>query len=314
MSQDTKKHIEASLKSLDTEEFIDIHFYRPIGYRWALFFHKLGVSPNAITIASIFLGVGAGVCFYFSNLWIILLGILLLIWANMYDSADGQLARLTNQKSELGRILDGVSGDLWFISIYAAICLKLTFAEIPFSGGMQWGIYIWILAAAAGFFHATQACLADYYRNIHLFFLKGESGSELAHASVQKAIYEELSFRKTPIRKIFQFFYKDYTAKQEKNTPQFQEFFSYIRHHYPNHIPQWLREEFRKGSLPLMKYTNILTFNTRAIVLCLSILLNFPWVYFVFELIVMQGIYMYMVWKHESLCRRLTLKIKQNEQ
>ena len=48
--------LESTLKSLDTEEFIDIHFYRPIGYQWALFFNKLGVSPNSITIASIFIG------------------------------------------------------------------------------------------------------------------------------------------------------------------------------------------------------------------------------------------------------------------
>ena len=33
--------LESTLKSLDTEEFIDIHFYRPIGYQWALFFNKL---------------------------------------------------------------------------------------------------------------------------------------------------------------------------------------------------------------------------------------------------------------------------------
>ena len=46
--EETKKKpdIESTLKSLDTEEFIDIHFYRPIGYRWALFFNKMGVSPN----------------------------------------------------------------------------------------------------------------------------------------------------------------------------------------------------------------------------------------------------------------------------
>lgn len=59
--------LESTLKSLDTEEFIDIHFYRPIGYQWALFFNKLGVSPNSITIASIFIGITAGICFYFQE-------------------------------------------------------------------------------------------------------------------------------------------------------------------------------------------------------------------------------------------------------
>ena len=53
-------NLEATLKSLDTEEFIDIHFYRPIGYRWALLFNKLNVSPNSVTVASIFIGIAAG--------------------------------------------------------------------------------------------------------------------------------------------------------------------------------------------------------------------------------------------------------------
>ncbi len=90
--------LESTLKSLDTEEFIDIHFYRPIGYQWALFFNKLGVSPNSITIASIFIGIAAGICFYFQSLAINVIGMLLLIWANSYDSADGQLARMTDRK------------------------------------------------------------------------------------------------------------------------------------------------------------------------------------------------------------------------
>lgn len=312
MSLNKEKSIEASWKSMDTEEFIDIHFYRPIGYRWALFFNKLGVTPNAITIASIFLGVGAGICFYFNDLRITGLGILLLVWANMYDSADGQLARLTGQKSELGRILDGFSGDLWFLSIYVAICLRLTPEPLPFLSG-KWGLSIWILALAAGILHSNQACMADYYRNIHLFFLKGESGSELANSTQQKQIYTTLSFRKNPIKKVFQFFYKAYTAKQEKYSPQFQELFHCIRHRYGNTIPTWFREEFRKGSLPLMKYTNILTFNTRAIVLCVSLLFGVPWVYFLFEIVILQPLFYYMIHRHESLCRDLMRKLK-NEQ
>ena len=75
--------------------------------------------PNAVTIASIFLGVAAGVLFYYNDLWLNVLGMFLLVWANSYDSADGQLARMTKQFSRIGRILDGISGDLWFVTIYA---------------------------------------------------------------------------------------------------------------------------------------------------------------------------------------------------
>ena len=182
MSPEDKKLYQASLKSKDTEEWIDLLFYRPIGFRWALLFRRLGVSPNAVTIASIFLGVAAGVLFYFTSLPLNIIGIVLLVWANSYDSADGQLARLTGQKSELGRILDGMSGDCWFIAIYLAICLRL----MP-----TWSFWIFILAALAGYCHSKQAAMADYYRNIHLFFLLGKQGSELDNACQEKEKYNQ---------------------------------------------------------------------------------------------------------------------------
>lgn len=186
------KGLEATLKSTDTEEWIDLLFYRPIGYRWALLFRRLGVTPNAITIASIFLGIVAGILFYYNDLLINIIGMCLLVWANMYDSADGQLARMTGQKSEIGRILDGVSGDFWFISIYVAICLRLT---------PEWGYWIWLLAAVAGFSHSKQAAMADYYRNVHLFFLKGKYGSELDNSVQQRELYLSLSWKKDLVRK-----------------------------------------------------------------------------------------------------------------
>lgn len=68
-----------SLKSLDTEEHIDLAFYRPVGYMWACLARRLGVTPNVITIASIFLGIGAGIAFYYNNIWINIAGMLLLV-------------------------------------------------------------------------------------------------------------------------------------------------------------------------------------------------------------------------------------------
>ena len=76
-----KKGIEASFKSMDTEEFLDIYFNRPIGYAWALFFKKLKVHPNVVTILSIILGVGAGVMFYYPDMKHTVIGILLLMMA-----------------------------------------------------------------------------------------------------------------------------------------------------------------------------------------------------------------------------------------
>ena len=290
-----KPTLESTLKSLDTEEFIDIHFYRPIGYRWALLFNKMGVSPNAVTIASIVIGVAAGICYYPTDLAINILGMLLLVWANSYDSADGQLARMTGKKTPLGRILDGAAGDIWFITIYAAICLRLT---------PQWGIWIWVLAAITGIFHRKQAAMADYYRNVHLLFLKGKSGSELSYSPHLKEHYREMSWRREFIYKLFETFYINYTVGQEQLTPQFQRLMNKIRTQYAGQAPESFRVAFREKSLPLMKYTNMLSFNTRVIALFISLLIDLPWVYFLFEMTVLNAMLVYMIYTHEQFCKR----------
>ena len=37
----SNSEFKSTLKSSDTEEHIDIYFYRPIGYQWARFFRML---------------------------------------------------------------------------------------------------------------------------------------------------------------------------------------------------------------------------------------------------------------------------------
>lgn len=308
MNKEHIKHLReqyrSSLKSMDTEETFDLIFYRPLGYAWALLAKKLGITPNAITIASIFLGVGAGVLFYFNDLWLNLLGVVLLIWADSFDSADGQLARMTGQYSRLGRILDGLSGDFWFAAIYIAICIRENVTSEFFSA-YHW--VIWVVAVATGLCHATQAAMADYYRQFHLYFVKGKSGSELESAPQLMAKWKSLSWRKDFWQKFTLMFYTNYTVGQEKRTPLMQQLRRALREKYGDNIPAPVREKFRSLSRPLMKYTNMLSFNTRTFALFAAILIfQMPWLYFAFELTVLNIMMAYMVWRHERICRDFT--------
>lgn len=295
--------LQATFKSQDTEEWLDIHFTRPLGLLWAKLFNRFNIHPNVVTILSIILGAAAGVMFYFDSLACTLAGILLLVWANLYDSADGQLARMTGKKTRWGRILDGFAGDIWFFTIYAAICLRLQGRHIPFTE-TDWGLWIWLLAAVAGFLcHGRQCRTADYYRNIHLFFVKGKSGSELDSYAKLRAELASLSWRKDGVWMLFLYFYGNYTHAQEKDTPRFQELRRTLSDRFADGaLPEKLRADFRAGSLPLMKYANILTFNTRAIVLYLSLLAFQPWLYCAFEITVMAALELYMRRRHERLC------------
>lgn len=309
MNTDKTSAYRQSLKSSDTEEWFDLIFYRRIGYAWALLAKKLGVTPNVITIASIFLGVGAGVLFYYDNIWLNVAGMLLLVWANSFDSADGQLARLTGQYSRLGRILDGVSGDLWFISIYICICLREC-ATRGFFGHHHWAI--WALAATAGVCHSLQAAQADYYRQFHLFFLKGKEGSELDSSAPLRQKYASLSWRGNFFAKLVLMFYIGYTSSQERRTPSMQRLRNALRERFGDgEISPRFREDFRQASLPLMKYTNILSFNTRCFALFISLAVGIPWLYFLFELTVLNALLIYMVCTHERVCRRFTAALRQ---
>ena len=305
MSEQIKNNsLQATFKSQDTEEWLDIHFTRPLGLLWARFFNHFDIHPNVVTILSIILGAAAGVMFYYPDLTHTLMGIFLLVWANLYDSADGQLARMTGKKTPLGRILDGA--DVWFFTIYAAICLRLQEQPIP-GTDEPWGVWIWLMAAVSGLIcHGKQCQLADYYRNIHLYFIKGKSGSELDRFDALRKEFHSLSWSKDGVWKLFLYFYGNYTRSQEQMTPAFQRFRAALSERYAgSELSDALRADFRKGSLPLMKYANILTFNTRAIVLYLSLLAGHPWFYFAFELVVMNILFLYMRNRHEALCRRM---------
>ena len=305
-----KEMLQASFKSKDTEEWLDVYFTRPIGLVFAIFWNKLGVHPNVITILSIFFGVGAGIMFGYTDLMHNILGVLLLMFANFCDSTDGQMARLTGKKTLLGRVLDGFSGDVWFATIYFAIIFRLFNQNIP-GTELHWHLLIFVLAFVAGVMcHSPQSSLADYYRQIHLLFLKGKEGSELDNYAQQRQIYESLPKSKW-LDRLFYYNYANYCKSQEKRTPKFQKMMEVVKERYGSveNMPQELKEQFIKGSRPLMKYTNILTFNVRAITLYVTCLLNCPWVYLLVEIIILSIIYIYMHKKHESLCAEITNQI-----
>ena len=310
-------NIQSTYKSKDTEEWFDTIFNRPIGFLWAKFFNFFGVHPNVVTVLSMILGALSGFMFhYHANsepaLWGMngmtcnIIAVVLLVWANHYDSADGQLARMSGKKTQLGRILDGAAADIWYISIYLFLAYRLYDDPVPFLEDIRFGWWGLVLCALSGVLGHIYPCrLADYYRNIHLFFIKGEEGSEFDNSTALRAKYSQTPWKGNFINKFFLWIYKSYTYNQEKETPQFQKYWSLLKSRYGTDIPQDIRDEFRMNSLPLMKYTNFLTFNARGIALYVCALIDMPWIYLLFEIVVLGAVYKYMNWRHESMCKRL---------
>jgi multidrug transporter EmrE-like cation transporter len=297
--------LHESFKSNDTEEWLDIWFTRPIGLAMALLCRRLGITPNMVTIAGILLAMLAGWMFFHSDLAHNVCGVVLLMMSNFCDSADGQLARITNHKTIIGRMLDGLSGDICFFCLYLAVVVRLWNMPIPFTDILWqgWGI---VLCAVCGFLiHSPQSTLADYYRQIHLWFLKGDSGSELDSYAKEQQLYEELKRQGWSWERAFHYFYKGYCRKQERMTPQFQAFFQAL-----TTKGNWSEviDAFLAGSRPLMKYTNILTYNTRAIIFYVAALTNIPWLFPLCDIVLFQPMFLYMRHSHEHLCETLRTK------
>ena len=320
------ENISQTLKSSETDDWLDFHIVRPLCFYFVRFFAWLGITPNTVTILSMFVGAGssyffASGCLFYEGtkgLTYNLIAIALLVIADLLDCTDGQLARYTGQKSRMGRILDGVAGFIWFIPIYHALIYRfylhhsIEFGWLGIADTQQnviiATVVVYILAWVSGIVGmGSQTRLADYYYQIHLFFLKGEKGSELDESQRQKEIYEQMPVGTSWIERTFQKSYIDYTRKQEKVTPQFQRLMSLLRQKYGSagNMPAEVREAFHSQSLPLMKWNGMLTFNFRSAWFFLFCLLDVPVMNFLFEIIVMGLLAYYINHRHEAFCKRI---------
>lgn len=286
------KEYEASLKSIETENKIDRIFYRPIGFRIARMLRGTGITPNMVTVISIFVGAGAGFMFYHNSLAYAIGGILLLVFANILDCVDGQLARLTGIKSAIGRILDGFAGDIWFASIYIGFALRLD---------NEYDTYCFFaLAVLSGFSHLVQANITDYYKTLHLYFISKDKGAEFQTLEQVETKHKEMKYG---INKAFYFLYRWYTMLQVKATPTLQQMLRNLQAKYGDDIPEPIRVNFRKQSRRLMHYyIDLLTFNGRTIVMFVIVLTGQVWAYYLYEIIVLNIVLAVVMKKHEKMC------------
>ena len=148
----------ASFKAYEIEELADVYFFRPLGMILARTARLLRLTPTAVTLVGAAVGMTGGALLSSDRL--ALGGFALLIVHGMLDSADGQLARMTGQASEFGRLLDGIGGYLTHAAIYAAILVGAAPRDASF---IAWAA----LAALANIVHAQ---LYDYHRNEYIRF------------------------------------------------------------------------------------------------------------------------------------------------
>ena len=113
------------VKHPEVEEAFDLLFYRPLGYGLSLLLRPLPVTPDHVSIAAAVAGVAGGHLLLYGAPRLDLAGAVALVVSALLDSVDGQLARLRGTHSAQGRLYDGFSDSVVFISVYLHLGARL---------------------------------------------------------------------------------------------------------------------------------------------------------------------------------------------
>ena len=295
--------LEATYKAREVEGVFDLYFYRPIGFWLAQFFARLKMTPAAVSLLAGIFGVIAGHLYYYRNLSINVAGMMLHVCANTLDNADGQLARLTHRESRQGRIIDSVADHLVFVSVYLHLTLRCLF-----EGSSSPAIFL--LAFAAGISHALQGAAADYNRSTYLYFVSSGARKGVDSSSDLRLDYSKLTWRHTPWQKLLLALYLNFTRQQEMLAPRLKTLRDVVRQLFHSEIPDWLRTRYRNLAGPMLKWWGLLMTNIRMLVLFALLFISQPVYYFWFELIPLNLLFAYLLFRQEKMAGSLLKRLE----
>jgi phosphatidylglycerophosphate synthase len=248
-----------SLKPLEVEEPVDVWLHRPPAYVLARLLLPTPVSPNVVTLCSIFLGCAAGLSIFANFRGHLALAGVLIFSSAVFDCADGQLARLRKSSSAFGRMLDGVA-DLIVSSVVVGGGAWLVLRR--FHEPLWLGVVAFVLTTLTiltGSFHTT---MYDHFKNVflrltHPSYREGED-LDTAVARYRAERSQHSAFMQL-IWGIY-FFYmqsqSDYAAKFDPYTkqllarsPEFDERRAFIYRKHAGKLMRLWRSFFGFGSL-----------------------------------------------------------------
>ena len=223
-------------KGRTVEEWIDLRFFRPLGARIARALEPTGISADQVTLWSILIGLVAGHLFAYRDRWTDLIGFALFIVSDVFDSADGQLARLRGTSTRFGRTLDGIGDNVRFINLYFHLMYRLVHAGWWWPGAV-------LLPALAGLAHAYQSLAVDLVRNAFLKIGVGEKG--------EFDLPEDLGdLRPTGLLERFEArVYRDYVTRQAQLFPRTAKLVRALR---GVRAPESFRAEYRERQAVLL--------------------------------------------------------------
>src|SRR5437899_8449423 len=297
LTEALRSRVEATYKAREVEGVLDLYFYRPIGFRLAELFAQLKMTPATVSLLAGVSGVIAGHLYYYRDLRVNIVGMVLHVCSNALDNADGQLARLTQTESRKARVIDSVVDHLVFLSIYLNLALRCL-AE-GFSPA------IWCLALAAGISHALQGGAADYFRSTYLYLVANGARAGIDSSSGLRSEYRSWSWRQRPWDKLLLALYLNFTRQQEMLAPRLKQLRGTASELFQSQIPRWLEQRYRDSAGQMFKWWGLLMTNSRMLILFALLFMGQPVYYFWFELLPLNLLFIYLLIRQEKLAESL---------
>jgi phosphatidylglycerophosphate synthase len=189
------------------EEVGDLYLIRPLGFLFVQGLRHTPVTPTMVSIIAALAGWMSAWFYYQSQRlgmvpWMAAVGALWVLAQSGLDSADGQLARLKGLQSPLGRIIDGVCDNLFFIAVYVAFLLG-------FAARSDDAFLLFWIGLVAGASHSIQGALVEYQRTLYLFAVHGKG--DIADSEPEEL---ERKSDRSLLSRVLQSFHKGYWRQQ----------------------------------------------------------------------------------------------------
>lgn len=262
---------EPARRTSEIEELTNLYFIHPISARLVTIFSRLGISANAVSLTGMACGLLAGVAYHgYQTAWCALAGFGLMLAWHVMDGADGQLARLTNSYSELGKVLDGVCDYVTFTAVYVGLALVMSHTLGPWA---------WVVAAVSGICHAVQSATYEMQRQEYNFWGWGRKSAALPELTAPRP--------DMPLaQRLPDMLHRQYTRVQlwaAGGAVAFHKSFAGILATRPEHDAA-LRQRYREAFAPALRRWGVLSSNYRTLAIFIAALLKAPLLYFLFEI------------------------------
>jgi phosphatidylglycerophosphate synthase len=270
------KNPEPIRRTAEIEEFTNRNFIHPMASRLVPLFARMRITPNAVSISGMLLGILAGFAYYrYQDLRFAITGFILMIAWHVLDGADGQLARLTHSQSHFGKVLDGICDHVTFLAVYTSLAIALSH---------RLGDGVYALVVAAGVCHAVQSATYEVQRQEYDFWGWERKSAE----SSQPGGLASHDARAPIMRRLFDFlqqlFYGGLSFPGAYVTRKFRTAMTAALDRQPERAAL-VRQRYREAFAPLVRRWSLLSANYRSLGIFIGALLEAPEYYFWFEIV-----------------------------